>query len=247
MNNPWDIKTNDNRESDTIVNFVIFCEDSVSEPVYFNYFETNKIKVNCIKNQKSMMKNVINAIHHCETTGLLTHENGEHCMLEGTQVWCVFDRDKEETEEKIQKGDIEFNASIDTAERKGLNIAWSNDSFELWVLLHFQEVETTDINRQLYYDKLTEIFRQLPNPNEDLQKILVHQSYSYKRDFKSENNFRNVVRNEIIKNTKEAIERAKTLESKYQNNSLQNHQKSPITLVYKLVEELIKTGGKDVK
>ncbi len=50
MTNPWDIKTNDERESDTIVNFVIFCEDSVSEPVYFNYFETDKIKVNCIKN-----------------------------------------------------------------------------------------------------------------------------------------------------------------------------------------------------
>ena len=180
MINHWDLKTDDNRDSDTIINFVIFCEDSVSEPFYFNYFETNKIKVNCIKNQKNMMKNVVNAIHHCETTGLLIHENGEHCMTEGTQVWCVFDRDKEETAEKREKGNIEFNASIDIAKGKGINIAWSNDSFELWVLLHFQNVETDDTERQSYYDKLRKIFRELPIPNEDFQNVLVHESYSYK-------------------------------------------------------------------
>jgi len=245
MINPWDIKSSDNRESDTIENFIIFCEDSVSEPIYFNYFQTTKIKVNCIKNQKSKMKNVINAIHHCEITGLLTHEKGIDCMVEGTQVWCVFDRDKEETVEKTQKGDIEFNASIDTATKKGLNIAWSNDSFELWVLLHFQDVDDSDINRQIYYDKLTEIFRNLPDPNEDLQKVLIHESYSYKRDFKSDNNFRNIVRNGIIKHTGIAIERAKKLDQNY-DNRIQNHEKQPITLVYKLVEELLKKGGKEI-
>lgn len=238
MSNPWDLKAADKREADTIINFVIFCEDSVSEPNYFKYFETDRIKVNCIKNQKNMMKNVINAIYHCKTTGLLIDEN--------TQVWCVFDRDKEETNEKIRKGNIEFNTSIDTAEKKGLNIAWSNDAFELWILLHFQDVQTIDTERQLYYDKLTEIFRQILDPNKYLQKVLTHPSYSYKKDFKSENNFRNIVRNEIIKDTNKAIQRVKKLESRYKGLHLKNHEKFPIRLVYKLVEELIKLGGKEV-
>jgi hypothetical protein len=246
MTKPWDLKTEDKRVADSLPNFIIICEDEVSEPIYLHYFHTSKIKVNYVKNQKSMMTNVINAIHHCEENGLTTHIDGEHCMEEGTQVWCVFDRDKEETAEKVRKGDITFNESLETAKRRGIKVAWSNDAFELWVLLHFEDVNLDSKHRINYYDRLTEIFRALPNPNEDLKKVLVHNSYSYKRNLKSENNFRDIVRSVIVGKTKEAIERAKVLENNYQNKNLQEHEKSPCTLVYHLVEELIRLGGKEI-
>tara|TARA_R100001369_G_scaffold86204_1_gene120497 strand:+ start:937 stop:1677 length:741 start_codon:yes stop_codon:yes gene_type:complete len=246
MNNPWDLKTNDNREADTVINFIIFCEDSVSEPIYFKYFETSKIKVNCIKDLGNMMKNVINAIHHCEETGLITHKDGEHCLIDGTKVWCVFDRDKEETAKKIAKGNISFNASIKTAEERGINVAWSNDCFELWVLLHFEDVELTDIDRPKYYERLTEIFKNLPNPNDELKKVLEHpEHFNYKKSFKRENNFRYIVRPEILPKTSLAIDRAKQLESNY-NDGMQHHEKAPLTLVYKLVEELLEHGEKEI-
>ena len=146
----------------------------------------------------------------------------------------------------IKLGNVNFNESIETAKRRGINLAWSNDSFELWILLHFEDINLKDKEREKYYSRLTEIFKTLTNPSEDLLKILKHGSFSYKRDLKSENNFRNIVRNEIVRKTKVALDRAKHLEKYFQNIDMQNHEKSPYTLVHHLVEELIKHGEKDI-
>jgi len=251
MSNPWDLKKSDERTADSLPTFIIFCEDEVSEPIYFKFFETSKIKVNPIRNQKSMMDNVVNAICHCKENDLLEETDGKLCVCaESNQVWCVFDRDFEETEEKQLRGNVLFDESIKTAESNGIRLAWSNDAFELWVLLHFEiiDFENPDYKkRQKYYDRLTDIFRNLPNPNADLVKVLHYGRYNYKSSLKSENNFRNIVRAEIVKNTYKAIERAKELELKYIPSGVPNHQKSPFTLVHKLVEELIQYGGKEME
>lgn len=250
MTNPWEIKQTDERTADSLTTFIIFCEDEVSEPIYFKFFETSKIKVNPIKRQKSMMDNVINAICHCKDNNLFEEVDGKECACKpGNQVWCVFDRDLEETEEKQKKGNVTFDESIKTALSHGIKLAWSNDSFELWVLLHFENVDAENAknkNRQTYYDRLTEIFKNIKNPNEDLLKVLNYKGYSYKESLKRENNFRNIVRPEIVKNTKKAIERAKELETKFSSPNLAEHEKSPYTLVHHLVEELIKYGGKEI-
>jgi hypothetical protein len=250
MSNPWEIKQSDKRVANTLTTFIIFCEDEVSEPLYFKFFETSKIKVNPIRNQKSMMDNVVNAICHCKENNLFEEADGKLCVCkEGNQVWCVFDRDLEETQAKQKKGNVLFDESIKTALSKGIKLAWSNDSFELWELLHFESVDfelTENKNRQTYYNKLTEIFRKLQNPNEDLLKVLKYKGYSYKESLKRENNFRNIVRPEIVKNTRIAIERAKELESKYSSQNISEHEKSPYTLVHHLVEELIKYGEKKI-
>jgi len=241
MSEPWNLKKEDQRVSDTLTTFIIFCEDSVSEPVYFKYFETSKIKINCVTNQDSMMKNVINAIHHCQENELLSNE--EDSIMEGTQVWCVFDRDREETQAKIQKGNIEFDESIEIAERKGIKVAWSNDAFEVWILLHFEEVIQTE--RADVYERLTEFFKSLPNPNEDLTKALRYHNFNYKENLKSETNFRNIVRKVIEgkTTTTAAIERAKTLDEFYPPNTKPS-EKAPCTKVYLLVEELLHYGQK---
>jgi hypothetical protein len=95
-------------------------------------------------------------------------------------------------------------------------VAWSNDAFELWVLLHFEDIDTTDINcekRTFYYDKLTNIFLQMPKPNADLTKVQEYlKSRGYKEMLKSKNNFLNIVRPSITPHTYTAINRAKDLE-----------------------------------
>ena len=50
-------------------------------------------------------------------------------LEEFDQVWCVFDKD--------DCDDDEFNCVIEDAKRQGLRVAYSNQSFELWYLLHF--------------------------------------------------------------------------------------------------------------
>jgi len=250
MNEPWDIKSEDTRQADSLPNFIIFCEDEVSEPIYFKYFETSLIKVNPIKNQKSKTDNVLKAICHCKDHELMECKDGSfYLQSENTQIWCVFDRDFEDTAPKILLGNTSFDESIKTALSNGFKVAWSNDAFELWVLLHFEDIDLSNEryqNRETYYDRLTEIFKSLPNPNEDLIKAIKHLTFNYKQDLKKENNFRNIVRNEIVGKTKDAIKRAKDIEAHHSTLKKPNHEKSPCTLIHHLVEELIRLGGKEI-
>lgn len=247
MSNPWNLRRDDSRQPDSIPTFIIFCEDTNCEPIYFKYFETTKIKVNPVKSQKSKLDNVINALCHCRNQGMMNSQDGTVVFSqEDTQIWCVFDRDKE-SEANLPKGNAAFDLAIKTAMSSGFKVAWSNDSFELWVLLHFEDVDINNNeykNRLTYYTRLTEIFRTLPNPNEDLTKALVHSSFSYKRDLKHENNFRNIVRSEIVSRTQTAIRRAKILDQHFNGSNHNYHEKSPCTLIYDLVEELIRLGEK---
>jgi hypothetical protein len=250
MTKPWDIKKSDIRKADSTPTFIIFCEGKVSEPVYLKYFETSKIKINFVKEQKNMMANVLNAVTHCRENDLIECVEGkDHIIVDNKQVWCVFDRDKEETSVKINKGNTDFDLSISTAESIGINVAWSNDAFELWVLLHFENIDASiDINkeRKTYYDRLTEIFDELDNPNEDLIKVKAYSKWNYKESLKSENNFRNIVRNEIVSNTIIAIDRSKIIEEHFKKLKTQDHKKAPCTLIHHLIEELLRLGEKEI-
>jgi hypothetical protein len=250
MVEPWELKQESEREADSLPTFIIFCEDEVSEPIYFKFFETQYIKVNVIGKQKSKIENVVKAITHCLNEDLMSCENGEYKLKKDeTYIWCVFDRDKESENGELVEDDIKFNASIETAKRAGIKVAWSNDAFELWILIHFIEIGPEDgdsLHRKKYYDKLTEIFKNLKNPNDDLQKALVHAGFNYKKDLKQRNNFRSIVRPEIVEKTKIAIERSKKLEAYHYGKKLLVHQMAPCTLVHHLVEELLLVGKKDI-
>jgi len=62
------------------------------------------------------------------------------------QVWCVFDRDSFPAER--------FNAALDLARRYGIRVAYSNEAFELWYLLHFH-YHNSATSRQNYGEMLT--------------------------------------------------------------------------------------------
>jgi hypothetical protein len=248
-NKPWEIKVDDIRELNNLYTFIIFCEDEVSEYIYFKWFETSLIKINIINKQKSMMSNVVKAINYCQNNQFLIQEDGKYLIeSEGIEVWCVYDRDLETDANLIQEKNIEFNLSISTASDTGINVAWSNDAFELWILLHFSEVNPLNVlttERKYYYDQLTEIFKNLPNPNIDLQKALVHASFNYKKDLKQKNNFKDIVRPIILPKTNIAIQRAKAL-VEYHIQEQNHYDKKPCTLVYKLIERIIEKGGKEI-
>jgi len=61
------------------------------------------------------------------------------------QVWCVFDRDSFRVES--------FNAALALADREGIQVAYSNEAFELWYLLHFHYFNT-GMSRADYGGKL---------------------------------------------------------------------------------------------
>ena len=57
------------------------------------------------------------------------------------QLWVVFDKD--------ESTDEEFNQAIRKAEENSLRVAYSNVSFELWILMHFEQVNS-EISRKEY-------------------------------------------------------------------------------------------------
>lgn len=62
------------------------------------------------------------------------------------QVWCVFDKDDNPLDH--------FKAACKLAEKKNIEIAYSNEAFELWYLLHFHYFNT-GISREDYIKKLS--------------------------------------------------------------------------------------------
>jgi hypothetical protein len=250
MKEPWNIKTDDARSADSLPTFIIFCEDQVSELIYFKYFETPHIKVNPIGGQKSKMENVIRAIAHCISEDLMEYVDGNpKIKAKDTQIWCAFDRDIEDDLTKRQQGNISFDEGVNIASSRGIKVAWSNDAFELWVLLHFEDVDPANKayeNRDYYYERLTGIFKGLPDPGDHLKKALVHKTFNYKTDLKQERNFRNIVRPEMISKTRNAIARANRLADHHAAFGLPAHQKVPCTLVHELIAELIRVGGKEI-
>jgi hypothetical protein len=248
MIEPWNLRTEHTRIEDSLINFIIYCEDEVSERVYFKFFETSRIKVNVIPGQKSKETNVFNAITCCNQDGLMIQKEGLlYLEAKDTQVWCVYDRDIDPNNRNLALENTKFNESIATAHRAGINVAWSNDAFELWVLLHFRDINELDPiyeKRTAYYDHLTTIFEDWEPKNDDLQRALGYANFSYKTSLKSETNFRSIVRPEMIKNTLVAISRAERIENYHSTRNVLNHQKFPCTLVHHLVKELIHHGGK---
>lgn len=66
------------------------------------------------------------------------------------ETWVVFDRD---IDIKKPNDKETFNEALALAERNNINVAYSNDAFEIWLLLHFQAV-SGEMHRDVVCDKL---------------------------------------------------------------------------------------------
>ena len=101
--------------------FLIVCEGEVTEPEYFNSFRLTSANVKAIgkgMNTISLVKEAI-AIRDIEKRRSRNYD----------QCWVVFDKD--------DFSDGDFNAAIQMAQTNGFHVAYSNQAFEYWFLLHF--------------------------------------------------------------------------------------------------------------
>ena len=243
MAEAWDLVPAEERSADRITTFILFCEDEVNEPSYFRSFDVpEKVKVNPVENQKSGFKNISRTLHHCENTGLMDKTVQHYKLKPGmtTHVWNVFDRDVDaDIEADVNPQDNhDFSASIQLAESAGLHVAWSNDVFELWVLLHFEDVTPGVWRHRTYiYDRLTDIFKKLPNQPDDMAAVTGAEKFHYKHKLKQEKFFVRYVLPLLLPLTEKAIERAKKLDEAFPLTH-RCHECNPSTRVYKLVESL---------
>ena len=192
--------------------FLIICEGENTEPCYFKSFpvptKTVLIKGGC--GSKTAL--IDYAIKLKETEDYKERE-----------IWCVFDYDIKPDEAATQPQD--FNNSIIKAEKHGMKVAWSNDAFELWFVLHFQKLDI-GLSRNELYPILKEKWN-----IESFSKTAKTKDFCeghYDRHGGTESDAQKL-----------AIRRAKELHELYKGKEdFSNH--CPCTTIYLLVEELNK-------
>jgi hypothetical protein len=110
--------------------FSIICEGSKTEPNYFKAFPTPKDVVEVVGVGLDPLRLVQEAVKRRGAT-----------ESPYDQVWCVFDRDSWPKQD--------FRQALATAKKETLHVAYSNEAFELWYLLHF-DYHDTAISRTTY-------------------------------------------------------------------------------------------------
>lgn len=117
--------------------FLIVCEGENTEPLYFKNFPVPTKAVIIEKGCNTKTKLVDYAL-----------EISKKEKYVGKEVWCVFDYDIKPDEAATQPQD--FNNAITKAESNGMKVAWSNDAFELWFVLHYQKLDVRHTRKELF-------------------------------------------------------------------------------------------------
>jgi len=105
--------------------FLIVCEGEKTEVNYFKAFTVpKKIEVTVRgegKNSLSLVEKAIKMIDNLKKDDSFD------------QIWCVFDKDNCSKEQ--------FNQAERLAKENNIKIAYSNEAFEIWFILHFQYLD----------------------------------------------------------------------------------------------------------
>jgi hypothetical protein len=186
--------------------FLIVCEGQTEE-LYFKSFPVQTANVKAEPSGRSNSSLV-------EYTRILSEDE------DYDEIWCVFDFDHKGTV-KGQKED--FDKAITLAIKNKFKCAYSNDAFELWFVLHFQNIDQKQL-RTFYYKKLSEYW-EINYEKNGKAKAFAKTIYS-------------ILSKDNRANQDLAIRYAKALFKKHK--AKEYHKHNPVTIVYELVEELNK-------
>lgn len=186
----YSARTVETRE--TYERFLIVCEGEKTEPNYFKSFRVPRDVIDV----RGIGDNTIRIVE--EAIRLKEKDSYD-------QVWCVFDRDSFPSDR--------FNAAFILSEENDIKIAYSNEAFELWYLLHFNYYDSA-ISRKQYGDKLSELL-----------------GYKYEKNSNS-------IYDDLLDKQPDAIRNAKKLLLNY--NPENPEKDNPSTKVHCLVIELNK-------
>ena len=120
--------------------FLIVCEGEKTEPDYFKAFRMTAATVKAVGQAMNTMTLVSKAIS--------IREADQKRKKFYDQCWVVFDKDDFPAKD--------FNLAIQYAEKNGFRVAYSNQAFEYWFLLHYN-LYTGAIHRSQYKDMLTKL------------------------------------------------------------------------------------------
>lgn len=140
--------------------FLIVCEDGNTEPYYFRTFEKHipeeTIFLRAVGTGRSSKGVVEQAIVEREKLA-------EEANKSVDEVWVVFDKDDAE---KVPANTLRFIDAFKIAQEEKIKVAYSNEVFELWVLLHFTDVSSANpIPRADIYSRLETVIKSFETHN----------------------------------------------------------------------------------
>lgn len=188
----------------------IFTEGTETEPNYFKSIKEELRLLNIDIRIAGTARNTLSLVDYVIDFKDKNNINTE--TIDGDEIWVVFDKDS---------FDRDFDNAINKAEAHSIKVAYSNESFELWFLLHFNYIDCS-ISRSDYNKKL----------GENLSKLTNKKITEYKKNSKE---MYSLIKNYEI----EAIKRAKKLLDTHKNEK-SFLKKNPSTTVHVLVENLRK-------
>lgn len=195
--------------------FLIVTEGERTEPLYFRGIQ--KLIQEKVGGTVNVVEIPVIDIQGegCSTGKLIekTDEIVNKANIIYQNVWVVFDKDDFN----------DFDQAIKDGIDRGYKVAWSNQSFEYWLYLHFN-YSVSALHRDAWNEKLDEIFKQYHLGNGKYQK-------NYEDIYTMVNMFDGV-------NT--AIKFAKRRMTDFDERSMKPSEYDPGTMVHKLVEELKK-------
>lgn len=208
----WRLEVNLVREEpklDVRPTILIVCEGENTEPTYFRQFRLSSATIKAVGegfNTISLMNRAIQ---------LANQKKYE-------QVWCVFDKDDFSNDD--------FNSAIILADKNNFMTAYSNQAFEYWIILHFDDHQGGGMHRNQYDKKINSLLNPFKiNYDGSKSKIVTDELFEILDGIDEKyNKARKLL----------AIERAKRNYDKFNHSSPATEESS--TTVFKLVEELLK-------
>jgi hypothetical protein len=181
--------------------FIVATEGKETEKQYFRMFNSTRIKVEILattEDGKSSPEYVLERLDKCKK---------QYDLNEDDMLWLVSDVDR--------WGDKKLSDVCSQGRQRGYNLAISNPCFEVWLTLHFEDINTEDRTCDNFKARLRTILGSYNGSNLNIS--------AYKP------------------NTKDAVNRAKNLHP----SSQQDWPPTLGTHVYRLVEILLKSLGSD--
>lgn len=117
---------------------LIVCEGENTEPSYFRQFRLSSARVEPVGEGYNTVSLVNRAIQIAS-------------QKEFEQVWCVFDKDDFSA--------VDFNNAIALAEANKFGVAYSNQAFEYWIILHLDDHQGGGMHRNSYGRKINELLK----------------------------------------------------------------------------------------
>jgi predicted DNA-binding WGR domain protein len=207
-NKPWFKKTgpyayavNSRTKNKT---FLVVCEGQ-TEALYFSSFPVVTATIRSVKTGTSKTA-LVESIDKYRRGGSYD------------EIWCVFDYDLDPANHLHNE---DFNRAIEMAISRNYHCAYSNDSFELWLVLHYQYMDL-QMHRKYYCDVLGSAW-----------------GINYDREGKTAKFARNIYQHlnaDSKASQKKAINYARRLLSMHESKPY--HLQNPVTTVFQLVEQL---------